>query len=150
MSLPLAIVALSLIALVLIPVLTACQELFDSAYYAALLHMWNIQDKLHLFWFRHKTHKDTQVLNRSIKALEADPTDVPEPYHLQLGQPILYTQPPIRSNHVRNPRLCSPSRIHHEQGRSEHRSQRRVPQQCAQLYRERHLTFPTIFHVRTA
>lgn len=150
MSLPLAIVALSLIALILVPVLTTCQELFDSAYWTTLLQMWKVKDKLHVFWFRHKTHKDTQVLNRSIKALEADPTDVPEPYHLQLGQPILYTQPPVRSNHARNPRLCSTCRVHPKQGRPQHRGTRPRHQRRTKSYRQQHLTQSTVFHMRTA
>ena len=154
MSLPLAIVALSLLTLVLVPVLAACQEVCDAAYYATLLRMWNIQDKLHIFLFRHKTHKDTQRVNRSITALEAmrDPTDVPEPHNLlQPHERILYTQPPVRSNHVRNPMLRSTSRVHPKQGRPQHRGQRRERQERTKSHRQRnHSYLSTPFHLRIA
>lgn len=123
MSFPLIIVALSLLVFVLAPVLHAVQNLIGSAYYPALVKMWELWDSFQPIWFEFKTHRqasyhnakvtDEERIRAALDAMMADmpplepkpnvaekymsilPTDVPEP-PAHLFDNVIYLNPQSR------------------------------------------------------
>jgi hypothetical protein len=82
--------ALSIFALV--PLIACLSNILDTMLFLTMLSAWEVNDKLHILWFRTKSYYDMEKLNKAIDKEE-------EQRQSWLTENVIYLSQPPRSNH---------------------------------------------------